>query len=236
VVPFWAPRFSPQYYWAHVGEAEVQQQLRVAFAHWGQPQSIRVDNGKPWGSWNDLPPALALWLIGLGIAVEWIPPRQPQHNGVVERSQGTGKRWAEPQSCESVAQLQQRVDEDDTLQREHYPYRHGRSRMEVFPELAHSGRHYQQSQEQRHWDVQRVLDHLSLYRVSRRVDQSGKVSVYNRNHYVGTGNSGRTVYLTVDPQRREWLYLAEDGRQLRVMAADELTAERICTLNLNGKK
>jgi hypothetical protein len=195
-----------------------------------------VDNGKPWGSWSDLPPVLALWLIGLGIDMKWIPPRQPQYNGAVERSQGTAKRWAEPQACHSVDELQQRLDADDRLQREHYPYRQGRSRCEVFPELVHSGRSYQASEERRRWDLGHVLDHLSLYQVPRRVDNSGKVSVYNRSHYVGTSNKGQTVYLTVDPQRREWLYVAEDGRQLRTIPADELTAERICTLSLNGNK
>jgi hypothetical protein len=195
-----------------------------------------VDNGKPWGSWSDLPPVLALWLIGLGVEMNWIPPRQPQYNGVVERSQGTAKRWAEPQACSTAAELQQRLDADDCLQRERYPYQHGRSRWEVFPELVHSGRSYQQSNERRHWDLDRVLSHLSLYHVARRVDHSGKVSVYNRSHYVGTCNKGQTVYLTVDPQRREWLYVAEDGRQLRTIPAEELTAERICTLTLNGNK
>jgi hypothetical protein len=195
-----------------------------------------VDNGKPWGSWSDLPPVLALWLIGLGIEMNWIPPRQPQYNGVVERSQGTAKRWAEPQTCTTAAELQQRLDADDCLQRERYPYQHGRSRWEVFPELVHSGRSYQQFDERQHWDLDRVLNHLSLYHVARRVDHSGKVSVYNRSHYVGTSNKGKTVYLTVDPQRREWLYLAEDGRQLRTIPAEELTSERICTLTLNGSK
>jgi hypothetical protein len=100
----------------------------------------------------------------------------------------------------------------------------------------HSGHSYQESEERRCWDLDRVLNHLSGYQVPRRVDHSGKVSVYNRSHYVGTGNKGQTVYLTVDPQRREWLYVAEDGRQLRTIPAEELTAERICTLTLNGNK
>ena len=42
------------------------------------------------------PPGLELWLAGLGVEVRANPPRRPQDNGVVERSQGTGKRWAEP--------------------------------------------------------------------------------------------------------------------------------------------
>jgi hypothetical protein len=36
----------------------VQQALREAFSVWGRPQWIRVDDGKPCGSRNDLPTAL----------------------------------------------------------------------------------------------------------------------------------------------------------------------------------
>ncbi len=59
VVPSLAPRFSPHYQWGHVLPTAVQQQLRTAFTRWGLPCQLRVDNGKPWGSWSDLPPALA---------------------------------------------------------------------------------------------------------------------------------------------------------------------------------
>lgn len=234
--PSWGPRFSPQYLWAHVRESEVQQQLRAAFGRWGLPRSIRVDNGKPWGSWSDLPPVLALWLIGLGIEMIWNPPRQPQYNGVVERSQGTAKRWAEPKACRTAAELQRRLDADDLMQRERYPFRHGCSRSEVFPGLAHSGRTYKRADERKRWNLEQVLEHLSGYRVARRVDQAGHVSVYNRSFYVGTANKGQRVYLMVDPNRREWLFVAADGRQLRTIPADELNAERICTLTLNGNK
>ena len=49
----------PHYQWGHVLPTAVQQQLRTAFTRWGLPCQLRVDNGKPWGSWSDLPPALA---------------------------------------------------------------------------------------------------------------------------------------------------------------------------------
>lgn len=136
----WAPRLSPRYDWAHVPEADVQWRLRAAFERRGLPRQLRVDNGKPWGSRSDLPPVLALWLIGLGVAVNWNDPCCPQQNGVVERSQGTAKRWAEPHACRDPAELQVRLDADDLLQRERYPVAGGRSRRELFPELAHSGR------------------------------------------------------------------------------------------------
>src|SRR6266446_5873385 len=113
-------RFSPQGKWLKVAATEVQAELRRAFARWGRPSAIRVDNGGPWGSAGDLPPDLALWLLGLGIDVWWNAPHTPTQNGVVERSQGTGRRWAEPERCATAAELQQRLQEMDAIQREAY--------------------------------------------------------------------------------------------------------------------
>jgi hypothetical protein len=210
--------------------------LRHAFGCWGLPGGLRVDNGTPWGSWSDLPPALALWLIGLGIEVVWNPPRQPQHNGVVERSQGTAKRWAEPQTCAQVAELQQRLDADDRLQREQYPLVKGRSRWELFPGLAHSGRGCRVDDEENIWDLERVRKHLAGYAVARKVDCTGQVSLYNRNYYVGVVHGGQTVYVMFDPQGSEWLFTDAAGQQLRSQRAVEISGERICALNLAGKK
>ena len=78
---------------------------------WVKPERFRVDYGFPWGSSGGLPTDLALWIIGLGIGMIWNPPRQPEKNGVVERSQGTGKRWAEPKQCDSLEELQNNIDQ-----------------------------------------------------------------------------------------------------------------------------
>jgi hypothetical protein len=234
--PSWAPRFSPRYYWGHVPEAEVQRQLRRGFERWGRPRRLRVDNGKPWGSWSDLPPALALWLIGLGVGVIWNDPRRPQQNGVVERSQGTAKRWAEPHACSSPAELQGRLDEDDVLQRERYPVARRRSRWELFPELAHSGRAYREADEAGEWCLGRVRDHLAEWAVPRRVDRQGKISIYNRNIYVGVLYAGRDVWVQFDPGRGEWLINDGAGQQLRTRPAPEIDAESIRGLRLSGRK
>ena len=57
----------------------------------------------------DLPSELTLWLLGLDMGITFNPPRCPQDNGVIERSQGTGKRWAEPGACANAAELQRRL-------------------------------------------------------------------------------------------------------------------------------
>jgi transposase InsO family protein len=123
-----------------VTPADVQAQLRRAFHRWGRPERFRVDNGVPWGSAGDLPTDLALWLIGLGMEVTWNRPRRPQENGVVERSQGTAKRWSEPQACATAKELQRRLEARDDIPRREYPSVRGRSRMEAFPQVGHPGR------------------------------------------------------------------------------------------------
>src|SRR5205085_9474969 len=155
--PSWRRPFSPLGRWLKVPPTQVQDRLRQIFVRWGMPASVRVDNGGPWGSAGDLPPDLALWLLGLGLDVHWNDPHAPQQNGVVERSQGTGKRWAEPEQCATAAELQQRLQEMDVIQREAYPSIAGQSRAAAFPGLAHSGRRYSAARERRHWDQRRVL-------------------------------------------------------------------------------
>jgi len=65
----------------------------------------------------------------------------------------------------------------DRLYREVYPYRNRRSRLEVFPNLVHSGRPYDRATEPQMWEWSRVTQHLASIVPLRRVDQSGKVSI-----------------------------------------------------------
>src|SRR5262249_54040221 len=198
------PRFSPLGRWAAVGGPAVQAQLRPAFTGWGRPGALRVDNGTPWASSGELPTDLALWLLGLDVPLCYNPARQPQCNGVVERMQGVGVAWGEPHTCHSPEELQQRFERMDHIQRAEEPDRDGRSRLEVYPELAHSGRRYSAAWERRHWSLERVTAALAGIVARRRVDCKGSITLYNRSYYVGVKQRGQTVLVLFDPEAREW--------------------------------
>jgi hypothetical protein len=236
VAPFLQTVVLARARWEHGDRYQIQDGLRQAFARWGLPQRLRVDNGYPWGSTGDFPPELALWLIGLGIAMLWIPPGCPQPNGVVERAQGTGPNWAEPQTCRHPAELQARCDALDRRQRERYPYRDGRSRWDVYPALRHAGRKYTRRGERRAWQVSQVWAVVAQRVVKRQVDGTGSVSVYHRTRYVGQPYIGQHVYVSLDPSGPTWVFADAAGNELRTHAADELTAERICSLSVAGRK
>jgi hypothetical protein len=210
----------------------VQQHLRAIFTEWGRPQTLRVDNGAPWGSWSDLPTALALWVIGLDIQMHWNTPVRPQENGVIERSQGLAQTWGEPDKCQTVRQFQMRINREDRLQRAEFPSIGGKPRMTAYPALQHSGRHYSPAWEKRHWNWEQVLAHLSGYSVPRRVDNSGKIGLYHGKLYVGTVHQGRNVYVQFDPQRIEWIVTDDKGRQIRSTPAEGWTPTAVRRLRV----
>ena len=155
---------------------------------------------------------------------------------MVERSQGTSDRWCEPWTCATPAELQGRLERMDRLHRESYPYRERLSRLAYYPGLAHSGRPYDPEREPAVWDWSRVAAHLAGYVVTRRVDATGQVSLYNRGHYVGQLHRGKEVYVMFDPNRTEWVICDRDGHQLRSLPADALTPQRVMDLKVGHRR
>jgi hypothetical protein len=200
------------------------------------PQAFRIDNGWPWGSKGDLPTDLALWLIGLGVRTCWNPPRQPQKNGVVERSQGTGKRWSEPGCCGTVEELQKRLDTMDEIHRSEYVIRDGRTRTDLSPDLKHSGRTYTRRHERTLWDWSLVADHVAQYVTNRQIDSRGQVTIYKRNHYVGKAYAGQIIQSSFDPTTSEWIFRDLAGNQLRCQPAPELSQKSILQLQVTHRR
>jgi hypothetical protein len=225
-------KFSPRGSWASVGVRATQQSLRRAFTRWGLPQRLRLDNGVPWGSKGDLPTELALWLVGLGLAPVFNRPRRPQENGSVERSQGVSARWVEPWTAADAAQLQRRLDEADVIQRSVYPVRGPLSRWDMHPDLTHSGRAYAEEVEAVLWELGRVQEHLADHVVPQRVDASGQVALYNRNHYVGKAHAGAEVWVRYDAASGEWYAQSRQGVEYKRWEATEIDAERIRGLDV----
>jgi len=219
--------FFPEGYFTQVPSGRVQDELRQCFREWGRPVALRVDNGYPWGSCGDLPTPLALWLIGLDVGVIWNPPRRPQDNGVVERSQGVAKNWAEPDRCHDTAELQRRLNEEDRVQRQRYPHGSFGSRMEAYPGLAHSGRPYNTAWERKYWSWEAVLRCLAGVMMHRRVDRSGKIGLYHEKLYVGAVNRGKEVVVQFDAATGEWLITDPSGVELCRRPLDQFDERRL---------
>ena len=221
-----------------VDRRAVQAVLRDWFTRWGLPGQIRIDNGAPWGSWSDLPPDLALWLLGLGIALLWNRPRHKQGNAVIERAHGVCQRWVEPGTCPSAAELQTRLDWATTLQRETYPAIAGQSRLAAYPALAVGGRPYAPTQEDAQWEERRVWTWLGSRIWTRRVDKVGRISLANRAVGVGRSWTGQdvTVRLVIHDAAPLWVIRDAQGHVLRQQSAPELSRTRILALDVSRRR
>jgi hypothetical protein len=229
---FWRPSFPPQSQWQTIPPAAARVLFRRVFSRWGLPRTIRLDNGHPWGMKHGLPSALALWLIGLGVSLEWIPPGQAQQNGHVERGNGVTQQWAEPGSCSTRAQMQSRLTHECGVQRERYPSVAGMSRAEAYPGLKHSGRPYRYAAERRLWDLSRVDRFLAGLRLHRLANAKGSVSLYGVGRNLGRAHAGNEVIVRFDLAQREWVVTGLQGQEWKRFAAVEISRNRILTLDV----
>lgn len=213
----------------------MQEGLRDLFERWGLPQRIRVDNGAPWGTGSDLPTALALWWIGLGIDPIWNHPHSPRENAKIERFNGLIESWGDPKRCPDLVAWQARVAWVARVQREVYPSVGNQTRLEANPALSEVGRPYEREREAQQWQLERVQQYLSRSAWSRRVDKVGRISLYNRAYPVGREHRGKEVWVRFDAANHAWVITTEGGEELRRHPADEISAQRICSLDVMAR-
>jgi transposase InsO family protein len=217
-----------------VAVIQVQGALRRIFRRWGLPQRLRVDNGVPWATWADLPPALALWLIGLGIQVIWNRPRRPKENAKVERCNGLIGSWGDPSTCADHATWEAHLGEVVVIQREQYVTRKlGRPRLAAYPELTTNPRPYPEPGTGEPFELERVQQWLAQGRWPRIVSKIGQITFYGKAYRVGRAWAGEQVWLRFDAQTSQWVIEAKDGKELIRHAAEQITSERICNLQVS---
>ncbi len=175
---------------------------------------MRVDNGKPWGSWSGPAPAAGVVADRPGGRRDLERPATAateRRGGAVA---GTAKRWAEPHACGNPAELQARLDADDRAAAGAVSRRRGTQPLGAVPgsgaqrpRLPRGGRGRRRGA----WGGCATTWRSGP--CQRRVDSQGKVSIYNRNIYVGVLYAGRDVWVQFDPGHGEWLINDGGGQQ-----------------------
>jgi hypothetical protein len=214
----------------------IQAMFRHVFVRWGLPDRVRVDNGYPWGSSRDLPPELALWLIGLGVEPIWNPPAQPTRNPKVERSNGLTQQWGELRTCTDCKQAARALDWVGRIQREEYPAIRGRTRWEVFPQLRTPRHGYRRAHEKAMWDLSRVDAFLARGCWRRHADRNGTISIYGHCRAVARAWAQQELVVRFDASSRCWLVSNQEGEMVKQLPATELTRERIIALAVSRRR
>ncbi len=224
-------RFSPTKRISKVPLLQVQRSLIAIFKQWGVPQWIKVDNGRPFGDpLLKTPPPLALWLIGMGIAVSWNRPATPQDNAVVERSQGVMARWTEYQKSTTADELKARLHKEAHFHNYHFPIRRqgGRKRCDIYPSLSTTGKEWNEAD----FDLNRVLEFLAEGYWERKVSVNGQVSIYGHIFSIGRCFKHQKVSIKLDAQQNAWQIFDAKGSLIKTQPTN-FSEESVCKLDLS---
>jgi len=207
----------------------------TVFQKWGKPGAFRVDNGEPLGNPKNTntPTSFALWLIAHGIKMIWNAPKCPQQNGKVERMQGTSMRWAEIKSCETLEQVQNKLDWAIQIQTFKYPVSrlNNRTRIQAFPSLKTG---------QRPWrltdiDAQLVFDFLAKKKYIRKVSSNGQITHFGQKPTIGAKFKSQYVSLTFNPIKRIWYVFDAKGNHIKTLKANNIALKRILSFSVFSK-
>lgn len=210
----------------------MQQALRGLFECWGLPERIRVDNGAPWATWTDVPPALVLWWLGLGIEPLWNHPHCPKENCFVERCNGLIDSWGEPSRCPDYAAWEAKLTWLSRMQREVYPGERGCSRLAAYPQLAENPRPFSPAREAATFDLGRVRAYLAEGRWPRIVSKIGQITLYGKPYRVGRQWSRREVWVRYAPEASAWVIETDNNDEIVRHPAEQISVEKIRALQV----
>ena len=180
---------------------------------------------------------MLLWLTGLGIIPLVNRPHCPTDNAQVERQNGVWQqRVAAGADFATWEQAQQATDQARHDQLLRLPSRNrqcqGQPPLRACPELAIPRRVYTQDQEPALFDFERVELYLSDWHWQRLVDQTGCISLADRNISVGRAYQGQTVSVIYDLDQHQFVAQAYDDARtvLRQFSLPEVTPDHIMGL------
>lgn len=207
------------------------EQLRLIFEHWGLPQAIKVDNGRPFGDPKRLQiPLLPLWLVGYGVEPIWNRAAQPTDNAKVERAQATTANWVDLDTCSDIAELREKLAGVVVTQREHYPVRrlNQQTRQQAYPAIDLVLRPFQVAA----FDYQRVLHFLQTRCWHRKVSKIAVISFYYQRWFLSRSVADQWVSVRLDAKLNEWVIFTSTGEWIKSFPNVVITEKALLSLPL----
>ena len=190
----------------HPNTEDYQVALRLAFVDWGLPERMQVDHESVFfdnHAKSPYPTRLHQWLLALGVSLHFGRPRQPQDQGVTERSH---QLWAaqalEGQQYDDWQQLYHFLRQRRDFLNCHLPCATlgEQPPLQAYPEAMHSGRPYRPEWEMQLLDLSRVHAYLAQGRWFRLVSKDGTFSLGGHVYYIGPRWARQQVEISFDPE------------------------------------
>jgi transposase InsO family protein len=203
-----------------VSKEDARATLRRCFDLWNTlPDEIQTD-GEPTlvtSSEDGFPSDFTLWLTGLDIKHLVIRRGKPTDNAEVERCHRTINDYAiVGNEKHPLAELQSILDEAVLELAFDLPSRAegcaGRTPMEAHPQLLEPKRFFRAEHELALFDLRRVDAYLSTLIWTRKVSESGQISIAGQHEYYSVGRTyaRQEVLVRFDPVDRHFVFYQPD--------------------------
>lgn len=209
--------------------ADYQLAIRRGALRYGLPKVISLDHDSAFFDNtcpSPYPSRLHLWLIGLAVAVRFIPRSRPTAHGFIERThQIVDQQALLGQHFDDPMRLQPTLDQRLEFLNTRLPSRSldGQAPFFTHPEAAHSGRLYRPEWEDKLFDLQRVYHYLAEQRWFRQVTPAGQFTLGAHRYGIGKALGSQMIEITFDPDTQEFLCLSTDGQHTQRVKAKGLS-------------
>jgi len=194
--------------------------LRLAFERWGMPQGIQVDKDSVFidnTSKSPFPSRLHLFLIGLGIDLQFIDAPPPKKQSIVERSHQTVERQALRGQCyESWQSLFKFTNKRTKRMNTRLSNRSldKQPPLKAHPKARQSEHPYSVGRESRLMDMQRIYDYLSRGTWYRKVSNSRTLSFNSKQYFLKDAKPGTQLQIMFCKQSKKLIF--RDAKELIV--------------------
>lgn len=209
--------------------------LRLSFIEWGLPKGIQVDKDSVFyenRSKSPFPTLLHLWLIGLGIQLEFIKNPPPIQNAMVERSHQTiDKQVLKGQHYQSWKQLFNFCNQRRKLKNEIQtnPYSKNLPPLLGFPSAKKNRRKYSINQEDKLLQVKRIYRYLSKCEWYRKVSSAKTFSLGGNTYYIKQAKPYSQIQIRFNSRTKK--LICQDANELIIA---KMPLQKVSLLILMG--
>ena len=205
---------------------DYQLALRLAFSEWGLPNRLATDHDRIFydeTSKSPFPTRFHLWLLALGIELQFGRMGRPTDQGVTERSHQTwDSQVLEGAIFECYQSLWQTLELRKVFLNEHFPCASLQDTppLKAHPEAHTPRRPYRPEWEAELLDLSHVHAYLSKGQWFRKVSSLGAISIGRQIYHLGYHwRPDVYVELIFDPDTCEFICRAPSGKETRLSAA-----------------
>ena len=189
---------------SHPTMSDYQCALRLSFMEFGLPKRVQADHGSNFYEnrcKSPFPTPLHLWLLGMGIHLDWSRTYRPTDQSKVERSHQTmHNQMVCTKDYKDMEHFQQQLNERRHRLNYHLPCatNNGKPPLVAFPQAKHSGQYYNPALEESRFDELNIIQYLIGKEWFRKLSANNTISLGGNVHYVPKVKPNRELRVTVE--------------------------------------